>query len=105
MYVTIRRYLANSPAEITRLVNEGGFISRLKNIPGFVAYYGVETAETLWASVSVFESQQGADESNRLAAAFWLEHSLEEVLSAPEITAGEVVASSSEPSTARILIA
>jgi hypothetical protein len=92
MYLTIRRYLTNSPAEITRVVNNGGFASRLKEIPGFVAYYGVQTKEGLWASVSVFESQAGAEQSNRLAGEFWQENSLEDVLSAPEITAGEIVA-------------
>ena len=95
MYLTIRRYLSNSPAEITRLVTEGGFISRIKQIPGFVAYYGVETKESLWASVSVFESKEGAEQSDELARAFWQENSLEEVLSAPEITAGGVVLHSS----------
>ena len=105
MYLTIRRYLTNSPAEITRLVDDGGFVSRLKKIPGFVAYYGVETKEGLWASVSVFESQEGAEQSNKLAGAFWQENSFEEVLSAPETTDGKVVILSAPETTARQVVA
>jgi hypothetical protein len=91
MYLTIRRYRTNSPEGITRLVNET-FVSRIKKIPGFVAYYGIETKDALWASVSVFDSEDGAEQSDELARAFLQENSLVEVLSAPEITAGQVVA-------------
>ena len=88
MYVTIRRYRTNSPEHITRLVNES-FVSRIKSIPGFVAYYGIDTKESLWASVSVFESKEGAEQSDELARYFLNDDCLVEVLSAPEITAGE----------------
>jgi hypothetical protein len=90
MYVTIRRYRTNSPEHITRIVNES-FVSRIKRIPGFVAYYGIETKEALWASVSVFESKEGAEQSDELARGFLNDDCLVEVLSAPEITAGQVV--------------
>jgi hypothetical protein len=91
MYVTIRRYRTNSPEKISRLVNET-FASRIKKIPGFVAYYGIETNDALWASVSVFESKEGAKQSDELARGFLRDDCLVEVLSAPEITAGQVVA-------------
>lgn len=91
MYVTIRRYRTNSPQEVSRIVN-AGFVSRIKKLPGFVAYYGVETEEGMWASVSIFETAEEAAKSDELARAFLQENSLIEVLSAPEITAGQVVA-------------
>jgi len=91
MYVTIRRYRTNSPEEISRLVNET-FVSRIKKIPGFVAYYGIETKDALWASVSVFESKEGAEQSDELARESLQDDCLVELLSAPEITAGQVVA-------------
>ena len=91
MYVTIRRYRTNYPQEITRLVNET-FVPRIKKIPGFVAYYGIETKDTIWASISVFDTADGARESDELASSFIQEKSWVEVLSAPEITAGDVVA-------------
>jgi hypothetical protein len=91
MYLTIRRYRTNSPEQITRLVNET-FVSQIKKIPGFVAYYGIETKDALWASVSVFESKDGAKQSDELARGFLRDDCLVEVLSAPEITAGQVVA-------------
>jgi hypothetical protein len=91
MYVTIRRYRTNSPEEISRLVNET-FVSRIKKIPGFIAYYGIETKDALWASVSVFEPKDGAKQSDELARGYLVDDCLVEVLSAPEITAGQVVA-------------
>jgi hypothetical protein len=91
MYVTIRRYRTNFPREITRLVN-AGFVSRIKKLSGFIAYYGIETELGIWASVSIFETAEEAAKSDDLARAFVQENSLIEVLSAPEITAGQVVA-------------
>ena len=35
-----------------------------------VAYYGIETGEDGWVSVSLFETPAGAEESNRVAAEF-----------------------------------
>ena len=55
-------------------------------------YYGIETKDTIWASVSVFDTADGARESDELASSFIQEKSWVEVLSAPEITAGDVVA-------------
>ena len=41
------------------------FVPRIKKIPGFVAYYGIETKDTIWASVSVFDTADGAREASR----------------------------------------
>jgi hypothetical protein len=90
MYVTIRRYRTNSPEHITRVVNES-FVSQIKRIPGFVAYYGIDTQENLWASVSIFNSKEGAQQSDELARSLLQDDCLVEMLSAPEITAGQVV--------------
>ena len=54
MHITIRRYKVDSPKEVTRLVNEG-FFPLISKVAGFVAYYGIETGEDGWVSVSVFE--------------------------------------------------
>jgi hypothetical protein len=91
MYASIRRYKTESAAEITRLVSED-FVPRIKKLPGFVAYYGIDTGEGVWASVSVFETKAGAEESNGLAAAFVKENNMTKMLSSAEITAGEVIA-------------
>ena len=69
MHITIRKYKVDSPKEVTRLVNDG-FFPLIKKVAGFVAYYGIETGEDGWASMSVFETPAGSEESNRVAAEF-----------------------------------
>ena len=91
MHITIRRYKTDSPKEVTRIVNERWF-PLIKKIAGFVAYYGIETGEGGWASVSVFETPAGAEESNRVAAEFVKNNpNLARLIkSKPEVIAGSV---------------
>jgi hypothetical protein len=91
MHITIRRYKTDSPKEVTRIVNERWF-PLIKKIAGFVAYYGIETGEGGWASVSVFETPAGAEESNRVAAEFVKNNTdLSRLIkSPPEVVAGSV---------------
>lgn len=93
MHITIRRYKVDSPKEVTRLVNEG-FFPLISKVAGFVAYYGIETGEDGWVSVSVFETPAGAEESNRVAAEFIKNNqSLTRLVkSPPEVVAASVVA-------------
>jgi hypothetical protein len=78
-------------AEITQKVNQG-FVPIISSAPGFVAYYLVDAGDDIGATVSVFQDQAGAEESNRMAADWVKENIASLVASAPEITAGEVVA-------------
>src|SRR5947209_6597318 len=66
MYATIRRYKTTSAAEVVRLINET-FVPRISEIKGFEAYYAFDAGEEVVASTSVFDSQEGADQSNLLA--------------------------------------
>ncbi|MCL4298638.1 MAG: hypothetical protein KJ077_23070 [Anaerolineae bacterium] len=91
MYASIRRYQMEpgSVDELMRRVNEG-FVPIISQAPGFMAYYAVNGGGGVVASISVFESQAGAEESNRLAAD-WVKQNLAVLLpTPPEITAGEV---------------
>ena len=92
MYVAIRRYQmdpSSSVEEVMRRVNEG-FIPSIKDASGFSAYYAVDSRLGTLTTVSVFEDQSGADESNRMEAD-WVRENLASMLpSPPEITAGEV---------------
>ena len=92
MYASIRRYQIKPGAmpEITRRVNEG-FVPIISKAPGFVAYYLVDAGNDIGATVSVFDDQAGAEESNRMAADWVKENIAALVASAPQITAGEVV--------------
>ena len=58
MHITIRQYKTDAPKEVTKIVNEG-FFPLITKVAGFVAYYGVETGEDGWASISVFETPAG----------------------------------------------
>ena len=93
MHITIRRYDTDSPKEAARLTNEG-FIPLISKIAGLVAYYGIETGEDSWTTVSVFETPAGAEESNRVAAEFIKNNpdAARVIKSKPEIIAGSVSA-------------
>jgi hypothetical protein len=73
---------------VARRVNEQ-FVTRIGNVTGFLLITSL-MREGVLASISVFETKEGAEESNRVAAA-WVSESLSGMLGLAEITAGEVV--------------
>ena len=92
MYATVRRYDGvTDPREAGRRVDEG-FVPIISTVPGFLAYYWVDAGDGVMVSTSVFESRDGAEESNNRAAG-WVKDNLASLLpNPPQITAGEVVA-------------
>lgn len=91
MHLTIRRYQVDpgSVEEATRRVREG-LVPTIKETPGFLAYYVLDSGDGTVASVSVFEDQAGAEESTRRAAD-WVGQNLATLLPIPpEVVAGEV---------------
>jgi hypothetical protein len=92
MYAVIRRYefAVSADEEIRRQVRER-FLPLIRETPGLVAYYLLDTGEGQAVSVSVFEGKAGAERSTRLAADFVREH-LASVLGQPETIEGEIVA-------------
>lgn len=91
MYASIRKYKTQSgaSAELARRVNQG-FVSIVSQAPGFVAYYVVDAGNDVVASVSVFQDQAGAEQSNHMAAE-WVKGNLVALVAGPpEITAGTV---------------
>ncbi len=89
-HASVRRYHVTSAKEVTRLVNEG-FVPIISQAPGFVAYFGVDGGDGTWASLSIFETQAQADESNRLAADFVKKNLASLMKGAPDTTAGDLV--------------
>jgi heme-degrading monooxygenase HmoA len=90
MYATVRVY-AGTPALADALVERESDVKALiSGIDGFEAYYLVKTADGT-ASVSVYQSQDGAEESNRVAAAWITENLPQFAGAAPQISAGDVV--------------
>jgi hypothetical protein len=86
-----RGFLTASGAaeEALRRVEEG-FVPIISQAPGFVAYYTVNAGHDIVFSVSVFQDQAAADESNRMAANWVKQHLAPLVPNLPEISAGEV---------------
>ena len=91
-FAAIRRYHTDpdSIAEVARKVNEG-FVPLISDMPGFVVYIALNAGQGEYGTVSVFEDQASAEESNRVAEQ-WVNENLSELLPAPEFAAGEVVA-------------
>lgn len=97
MFISIRKYKLTSQdpkarGELTRQINDL-FLPQISKAPGFVSYHAVDTGSGTLATVSVFESQSGAEESNRQAADFVKKNLPALAKEAPEITSGEVIAS------------
>ena len=94
MYATVRRYEGiTNPREAARRVDES-FVPLLSQLPGFVAYYWVDAGGGVMISTSVFQDQASAQESNRKATDWIRQNNLAGLYpNAPQITAGQVVAS------------
>jgi hypothetical protein len=92
MFAAIRRYNTDpdSIEEVARKVNEG-FVPLISDIPGFVVYIALNAGQGEYGTVSVFEDQASAEESNRVAEQ-WVNENLSGLLPDPEFAAGEVVA-------------
>jgi hypothetical protein len=92
MYATVRTYSAGAELADALVRHEADIKSLISGIDGFKAYYLVRTAEGT-VSISVYENEAGASESNS-AAANWIRENLPEVGgSTPQVWAGEVVIS------------
>ncbi len=93
MYAAIRRYHTDldSVDEIARRVNEE-FVDMISDMPGFVAYFVIDAGQGEIGSVSVFEDQESAEESNSRAEE-WVRQNLSDLLpTPPDFAPGEVVA-------------
>jgi quinol monooxygenase YgiN len=94
MFAAIRYYRAEPPSidEVVRRVQED-FVPLIRDMQGFVSYFILVPSEREdeIVSVSVFEDQQSAEESNRKAAE-WVAQNLSELLGpTPELAGGQVV--------------
>jgi quinol monooxygenase YgiN len=94
MFAAIRYYQADPPSieEVVRRVQED-FVPLIRDMGGFVSYFILvpsEREEDI-VSVSVFEDQHSAEESNTKAAE-WVVQNLSELLRPnPEFASGQVV--------------
>lgn len=95
MYATIRRYDGTDQArsrELTGKVNEK-LVPKLRELPGFVDYYFVESGDGSFTSLGVFQTAEQGAASSELASGWIKDEHLESLIpNAPKITTGEVVA-------------
>lgn len=71
MHVAVRRY--EMPPELIPDIKakiQSEFLPEIAHISGFNAYYAVQTSSSQIATISVFETEDGTDESTRMAAEF-----------------------------------
>ena len=93
MYAAVRRYEGiTNDAEAGRLVGES-FVPLLEDVPGFIAYYWIDAGNGVMASLSLFESQEGANRSVEIARAWVAENAPMLFPNPPRVTEGPVVAS------------
>ena len=97
MHATIRRDEGVDTArtsELARKANET-LVPQLRELPGFVGYYLVEAANGDLSSLSLFETNEQADQSTKLVSK-WIsdEHLTSAIPNAPKVTTGKVVAHS-----------
>jgi hypothetical protein len=92
MYTSIRRYEGLSPGtikEIVKLVKKE-FVPIVSAGTGFISYQLVDAGNGVMATISLFETEAAAEESNK-AAASWVKETLSKLLpNPPQITAAEV---------------
>ena len=90
MYTVIRQYTGNSLRDIIQ--KDGASLKQtMSGIPGFMAYYMVETDGGL-ATVTVCKDQKGTQESNRRAAEWVKDHVPTSAnLSKPQMMEGECI--------------
>lgn len=92
MYDAIRRLKVKPGCmdEVTQRI-ENGFVPLLRSMPGFVEYVGVQTGENEGVTISLFETQEQAEESTRRATE-WIKENVAPLAAGPlEIVAvGEV---------------
>lgn len=92
MHVSIRRYEGLDPGSVDEIVKRAGegFVPIVSGGAGFAGYYLIDAGGGVVATISVFESEAAAEESNQ-AAASWVKENLAELVpNPPQITAGEV---------------
>jgi hypothetical protein len=90
VYAVIRAYTGNPDLAETLAEHEEDIRQVISGINGFKAYYLLKLPEGT-STISVFEDQEGAEESSR-AAASWLAENLPDMnIAPPYVTAGNVL--------------
>jgi hypothetical protein len=97
MHATIRRYDDVDTTRMNELVSkvDETYIPQIRELPGFLGYFLIETDKGILSSISLFETPSQADESTKLSKTWISDENLgRSVPNAPKITSGKVLAHS-----------
>ena len=90
MHASIRRYIVRAGREEEAIQHaQDGFLPILKSIPGFIAYYFIDTGDGEMIGVSIYQDIESAERANESARAYIGEH-IPETLSRTAIFDGRV---------------
>ena len=71
MFIAIRRYTTNDVStDDLKSSLDRNFLPKVGEVPGFVAYYAIDSGANQIATVSIFETREGEQASTKLAAEF-----------------------------------
>ena len=89
MYVVVRRYTGASKLVEAMVGRQAEIKDLISSVPGFRAYYAVDTGNGGVATVTACDDQAGTTESSRRAAE-WVRSNVSGVtIAPPEISEGE----------------
>ena len=97
MHATIRRYDDVDTSRINEIVGkvDETFVPQIRELPGFLGYFLVETDKGILSSISLFETSEQAEESSKLVKNWISDENFGRALpNAPKITSGKVLAHS-----------
>jgi len=94
-YLSVRRYEGIPDAAKAAQVVNDSWIPIISKIPGFISYYWVDAGDGVMVSTSLFETREGAEESNRQVKQWRLNTpaAAAALPKPPVVTAGQVVGS------------
>jgi hypothetical protein len=99
MHATIRSYHGvdeKRTAELTSKVNET-LVPKLSELPGFAAYYLIDSGGGIVTSFGLFETREQGEESTKLVTRWIRDEKFDSAMpNEPKITSGKVVARSIE---------
>ena len=90
MYATVRTYPGNPDLADALAARQYEIRQVIGALDGFKAYYLLKTGDST-TTVSVFEDQAGAEESNRAAAAWLTENMPDLAVAPPQVAAGDAL--------------
>ena len=91
MYASIRTYRSDDIQEVARRAQDG-FVPIVRDVPGFSAYYIVDSGDGAFITITVAEDEAGVEESVEKASEWVRENAADLVEGSPTVSNGEVVA-------------